>query len=137
MPSMGRALTVLARSCAGRCLHCGGGWVLAGFATVRGRCAGCNLRFCRSDDDYFSGAMFFGMLIGETLAVLGLAVVLMLTWPNVPWGLLQYGGPAVLLLVLLPVLPLSKVVWLGVDVLVRPVTPDEVLDIGWARALSA
>lgn len=128
MPSMGRALTVIARAFAGRCPQCGGGWVLSSFNTVRDRCAGCGFRFCRSDDDYFSGAMFFGLMIGETLAVLGIVAVLFLTWPNVPWDLLQYGGTAVLLLVLIGVFPLSKVVWLGVDVLVRPVTPDELRD---------
>ena len=125
---MGRALKVMARAFAGRCPHCGGGWVLCGFNTVRDRCASCSLRFCRSDDDYFSGAMFFGLMIGETLAVLGIAIVLFSTWPNVPWDLLQYGGTSVLLLVLIAVFPLSKVVWLGVDVLVRPVTADELLD---------
>jgi uncharacterized protein (DUF983 family) len=128
MPSMGRAIKVMARAFAGRCPHCGGGWVLAGFDTVRDRCSRCGLRFCRSDDDYFSGAMFFGLLIGESLAVLGLAAVMLLTWPNVPWDFLQYGGTAVLLLVLIAVFPLSKVVWLGVDVLVRPVTSEEMLD---------
>jgi uncharacterized protein (DUF983 family) len=128
MPSIGRALIVMARAFAGRCPHCGGGWVLSGFNTVRDRCAGCGLRFCRSDDDYFSGAMFCGLMIGETLAVLGIAAVLFLTWPNVPWNRLQYGGTAVLLLVLIAVFPLSKVVWLGVDVLVRPVSPDELRD---------
>ena len=125
MPTMGRALTVLARAFAARCPHCGGGWVLSGFNTVRHRCAGCGLRFCRSDDDYFSGAMFFGLMIGESIAVLGIAAALFLTWPNVPWDLLQYGGTSVLMLVLIAVFPLSKVVWLGVDVLVRPVSADE------------
>ena len=125
MPSLGRALKLMLRAFAGRCPHCGDGWVLSGFNTVRHRCAGCGLRFCRSDDDYFSGAMFFGLMIGETLAVLGIVAVLWLTWPNVPWDLLQYGGTAVLLVVLIAVYPLSKVVWLGVDVLVRPVTQSE------------
>lgn len=125
MPSVGRALTVMARAFAGRCPNCGGGWVLSGFNTVRDLCAGCGLRFCRSDDDYFSGAMFFGLMIGETLAVLGITLVIFLTWPNVPWDWLQYGGTALLLLVLIAVFPLSKVVWLGVDVLVRPVSSDE------------
>lgn len=102
--------------------------MLAGFDTVRNRCASCGLRFLRSDDDYFSGAMFFGLMIGETIAVLGIAAVVLLTWPNVPWDFLQYGGTAVLLLVLIAVFPLSKVDWLGVDVLIRPVTADELVD---------
>ena len=99
--------------------------MLSGFNTVRHRCTSCTLRFCRSDDNYFSGAMFFGLMIGESLAVLGIALAIFITWPNVPWDFLQYGGTLLLLVVLIGVFPLSKVVWLGVDVLVRPVGPEE------------
>jgi uncharacterized protein (DUF983 family) len=125
MPSVGRAILIAWRTLRLLCPHCGNGRVLKGFNTVHDRCAGCGFRFCRSDDDYFSGAMFFGLLIGETLAVLGIAVAIYLTWPNVPWSLLQYGIPVVLLGVMIMLFPLSRVVWLGVDVLLRPVETSE------------
>jgi uncharacterized protein (DUF983 family) len=125
MPSLGRALTVAWRVLRIRCPHCGGGKVLASFNVVRERCSSCGFRFCRSDDDYFSGAMFFGILIGETLAVLGIAGAIFLTWPNVPWDGLTYGAPLVMLVVMVLLFPMSRVVWLGVDVLVRPVQASE------------
>ncbi len=126
MPSVGRMLRIVGRSFTLRCPHCGEGWVLKSFNAVRDRCSGCGFRFCRSDDNYFSGAMFFGLMIGEALAVLGIFGVIGLTWPNVPWTFLQYGAPVVLLAVMVGVFPLSRVVWLGVDVLLRPVAPDEI-----------
>ena len=129
MPSGRRMLQVAWRACTLRCPHCGGGWVLKSFDVVHERCAGCGFRFCRSDDDYFSGAMFFGMMIGEGVAVLGIFGAILLTWPNVPWNFLQFGGPLILAAVMIAVFPLSRVVWLGVDVLVRPVGADELPDV--------
>ena len=129
MPSLGRLFQVAWRSCTLRCPHCGGGRVLRSFNVVHERCSACGFRFCRSDDNYFSGAMFFGLLIGEALAVVGIFGVIMLTRPDVPWTFLQYGGPVILLAVMIAVFPLSRVVWLGVDVLIRPVSADELPDV--------
>jgi uncharacterized protein (DUF983 family) len=125
MPSLGRVLAVVWRTLRLRCPHCGRGPVLKSFNAVHERCSGCGFRFCRSDDNYFSGAMFFGLLIGEGLAVLGILVAIALTSPNVPWDAIQYGAPLVLLGVMVLVFPLSRVVWLAIDVLVRPVQPTE------------
>ena len=127
MPSFGRLLTVARRSFMLRCPHCGGGWVLKNFNEVRERCSECGFRFCRSDDNYFSGAMFFGLMIGEGLAVLGIFATIFITWPDVPWTFLQYGAPLILLAAMFAVFPLSRSVWLGVDVFMRPVQADEML----------
>jgi uncharacterized protein (DUF983 family) len=136
MPSVGRVIRVAWRVGTLRCPNCGGGWVLKSFNVVHEHCSACGFRFCRSDDDYFSGAMFFGILIGEGLAVLGIFAVTMMTWPDVPWTLLQYGGPIVLLVVMIGVFPLSRLVWLGIDVLVRPVETHEFVDTPSLDAIS-
>ena len=127
MPSFGRLFTVMRRSFMLRCPHCGHGWVLRSFNEVRDRCSECGFKFCRSDDNYFSGAMFFGLMIGEGLAVLGIFATIFITWPDVPWTFLQYGAPLVLLAAMFAVFPLSRSVWLGVDVFMRPVQADELL----------
>lgn len=94
-------------------------------ATVRDRCDGCGLRFRRSDDNYFSGAMFFGLLIGETIFALTLLATIVASWPDVPWDAITYIAPVGMIAVMILLIPVSKVVWLGVDLLVRPVTPAE------------
>jgi uncharacterized protein (DUF983 family) len=125
LPSFRRTVLVAWRTLRLRCPHCGRGAVLEGFDKVRERCSSCGFRFCRSDDNYFSGAMFFGLLIGEGLAVVGIIAAIMITSPDVPWTVIQYGAPLVLLAVMVAVFPLSRVVWLAVDVMMRPVEPSE------------
>jgi len=108
-----------------RCPHCGGGPVLKPLGSVRENCRACGLRFERTDHSYFSGAMFFGILISEGLVVLTLVVTMFVTWPNVPWDAIQWGAAAGLILVAPALIPFSRVVWLAIDVLLRPVVPEE------------
>ena len=75
MPSVGRVLRIAGRALRLRCPNCGRGPILESYNAVHDHCSACGFRYARSDDDYFSGAMFFGMLIGETLAVLGIVGV--------------------------------------------------------------
>ena len=129
MPSVARTLRVMGRTARLRCPNCGEGRVLAGFDTVRDHCSACGFRFCRSDDNYFSGAMFFGILIGETLAVLGILAAIWITYPSVPWKAIQYGAPAVMLGVMIVLFPVSRVIWLAIDVLLRPVEQKELVAV--------
>src|ERR1700712_3495704 len=120
MPSMSRALLVASRAARLRCPNCGKGRVLKGFNEVHDRCTSCNFRYARSDDDYFSGAMFFGLMIGETLAVLVIGAFIWISYPNVPWTFMQFGIPIILLVVMIVLFPVSRVVWLAIDVMLRP-----------------
>ncbi|MDB4890553.1 MAG: putative rane protein [Gemmatimonadetes bacterium] len=129
MPSAGRALLLASRALRLRCPHCGKGRVLRGFNSVYDHCSACGFRFTRSDDDYFSGAMFFGMMIGETLAVLAIGAAIWITYPNIPWDFLQYAIPVVLLGVMIALFPVSRVVWLAIDVMLRPVQASELVPV--------
>ncbi|MEO5816741.1 MAG: DUF983 domain-containing protein [Gemmatimonadaceae bacterium] len=129
MPSAGRALLLASRALRLRCPNCGKGRVLSGFNTVHHHCSECGFRFSRSDDDYFSGAMFFGMMIGETLAILGIGAAIWITYPSIPWNFLQYAIPVVLLAVMIALFPVSRVVWLAIDVMLRPVEPSEIAPV--------
>lgn len=91
------------------------------------RCAGCNFRFERSDESYFSGAMFFGLLMGEFVYGVALLVIVVSMHPDIPWDTLMWAGPLGVLLVMIAIIPVSRVVWLAIDVLVRPVQPDELI----------
>jgi hypothetical protein len=91
------------------------------------RCSACNFRFERSDESYFSGAMFFGLMMGEFVYGVALLVIVLTMSPNVPWDALMWIGPLGVLVVMIAIIPLSRVVWLSIDVLVRPVQADELV----------
>lgn len=132
MPSLGRVALLLGRALRLRCPNCGLSPVLEAWrpgrkwGAVRQRCASCTFRYERSDDHYFSGALFTNLFMSEALFAFAFATAVILMWPDVPWDSMTYvaGAGAVIAPTLL--YPVSKVVWLTVDVLVRPVTASEV-----------
>lgn len=131
VPSVARALRLLGRFLRLRCPHCGGGPVLARWrvgrpwGVIRDRCPACHFRFERSDDGYFSAAMLINLITSELLFAFSFAVAIVVTWPEVPWDGLTYYAAAAMLLFPLLFYPVSKVLWLTIDVMLRPVTPAE------------
>jgi uncharacterized protein (DUF983 family) len=130
MPSAAQLALGLRRSVTLRCPHCGKGRVVQGLGGPRERCQSCGLRFERTDDNYFGGAVFFGLFCGELVVALSMLVTILITWPRVPWNGILYGVTAASILALPVSLPFAKVVWLNVDVLVRPVQPEELVPNG-------
>jgi uncharacterized protein (DUF983 family) len=127
MPTAGQLLRGIRRSIRFRCPHCGQGRVLRNIGSLRERCDVCGLRYERTDDNYFGGAVFFGLFCGELAVAFTLLITILLTWPTVPWDGILYGV-TIGSIVALPIsLPFAKVVWLNVDTLVRPVQPDELV----------
>jgi hypothetical protein len=70
--------------------------------------------------------MLFNLIAAEALFAVGVFAVLMLTWPDPPWDLLQWGGVPVLVVFPVVTYPVSKLVWLAVDVQFRPLRPGDV-----------
>jgi uncharacterized protein (DUF983 family) len=112
--NVGRAVTL-------RCPNCGGKPVLKDWFHLCERCPECGMALERGEDsDYFLG----GMMLNIALCFVFFAVVFwgtfILTYPRVPWDVLQYGLVAAM--VILPVLlyPISRTVWLAMDLAVRP-----------------
>jgi uncharacterized protein (DUF983 family) len=116
---------IIARTLKLRCPNCGSGHVLSWRGSVQPRCSVCNFRFERSDENYFSGAMFFGLLTGEFIFAIVLLIILVSMWPNIPWDTITWAIPTGMVILLFFLIPASKVIWLAVDVLVRPVSPEE------------
>ena len=69
--------------------------------------------------------MLVNLLMAELLFFVSFVSGILLTWPNVPWDAFTYGGAAAMLFLPALLYPFSKVLWLAVDVLVRPVAPSE------------
>lgn len=103
-----------------RCPACGGARVFDGWFRMKDRCPACGIRLERGEQGYVVGAYMFNIVAAELIfAAIFLAWVIV-TWPDPPWTLLQYGGAA--LMVLLPVLfyPFSKTLFLAFDLTFNP-----------------
>jgi uncharacterized protein (DUF983 family) len=124
-PSLANARILLPRLLRLRCPNCGKGPVMNWRGSILPRCPVCNFRFERSDENYFAGAMFFGLLFGEFLFAISLLIIILSMWPNVPWDTMTWAIPLGMVVVLIFWIPISRVVWLTIDVLVRPVQPHE------------
>ena len=126
-----RALQLVARALTLRCPNCGGGPVMQHWFRMRERCGRCGLRIERGERDYFIGSMMLNLVLGELLVVLVLVGVVFATRPRVPWEFLEYALPAMAVLFPLLCFPFSKLTWLALDLLMRPVTAAE---MAWHHA---
>lgn len=88
---------------------------------LRARCPSCGIALERGEEsDYYIGGMLLNITLCFLIFAVGFWGILIVTYPRVPWDVLQYGLVAAM--VILPVLlyPISRVVWLAVDMAVRP-----------------
>ena len=120
-----RTAVLVARALTLRCPHCGARGILASWFTLAPMCPRCRLRPERGESDYFLGGMMFNIALAEGAFVIALIATLAMTWPRVPWSLLQYGAPAAMVLAPIVLYPVSKLVWLAFDLALRPVTPND------------
>ena len=125
IPGPKRFAQLFARALTLRCPNCGGGPVLQHWFRMRERCGRCGLRIERGERDYFIGSMLLNLVLGELLVAFIMVGVILASRPRVPWEFLEIALPA--MAVLFPVLcfPFSKLTWLALDLLVRPVTAAE------------
>jgi len=92
---------------------------------MRERCGNCGLPIERGERDYFIGSMMFNLAVAELVFAVTFVAILIGMWPNVPWDTLQWAGPLGAAVSPFFFFPFSKLAWLGFDILLRPVTPDE------------
>ncbi|HEY0972599.1 MAG TPA: DUF983 domain-containing protein [Gemmatimonadales bacterium] len=120
-----RALRLLGRAALLRCPNCGGRSIFSSFLQLRPDCPTCGLQLDRGEDDYFLGAYLFNLVAVELLFAGLMAAVVVMTWPDPPWALIQYGGAALMVAGAVLCYPFAKVGWLAFDLMLRPVDPDE------------
>jgi uncharacterized protein (DUF983 family) len=114
----------LGRALRRRCPRCGGTDIFRSAWELYERCPACNLRFER-EPGYWIGAMIINTVVTFGLLLAVLVGGMLVTWPDVPW----MGLWVVVILVasLTPILfhPLSRTVWMAIEMSYHPVEPDE------------
>jgi hypothetical protein len=78
--------------------------------------------------------MFFNIMVSETIFAVALGVVVALLWPRVPWDDIEYALLAAMVIVPIVFYPMSRLLWLALDLLLRP--PDET-EMRWHEAWRA
>lgn len=118
----GRAVTLLSRGARLRCPNCGAKPLFTNWVKMAEACPGCQLILDRGETDYFLGGYTVNFVVAELLIVLGGAMGIVITWPEVPWTLITWT--LVVLMVIAPLVfyPFSKSLWLALDLIFRPVT---------------
>jgi uncharacterized protein (DUF983 family) len=122
--------TLVGRALRLRCPNCGGHPVRASWLKRLPGCPSCGLRLDRGENDYFIGAYLLNLIVAELIIGFGLLTVLIATWPDPPWDLIQYGGVVLVIIAPLVTYPFSELTWLAVDLALRPLTPAE---LEWHR----
>ena len=102
--------------------------MLATWFRLKERCPRCRLHLDREEGDYFLGAYMISLMAMECVFAMGFLIVLLVTWPNPPWRLIQWGGAAVLSISVVASYPFAKTLWLAIDLIFRPVAAAE---LGW------
>jgi len=79
----------------------------------------------RGESDYFLGVYIVNLVAVEFLFAIAFAGAVIATWPTPPWTLIQYTSAVLIVLGAVGCYPFSKVVWMAFDVMLRPVSRDE------------
>lgn len=116
---------MIGRALLRRCPLCGSGGLFEGWVEPRRACPRCQLKLDRGEGDFFLGGYTLNFVAVELVLAAFLLLGVLLTWPDVPWnGLLWVGAP---LMVLAPIAfyPISRLLWLAVDLAIRPPAPRD------------
>ena len=119
------ALRLFGRAFRLRCANCGGRPIFRSWFRMREYCPVCGIPLERGEPGYQVGSYMFNIIASELVFAILLIVVLVVTWPDPPWKLLQYGGIALMVLAPFLLYPFSKTLFLAFDLLFRPATPEE------------
>lgn len=122
-------LRLLARAAALRCPNCGRARMFRTWFALHRRCPACGLSFERDErEDYWLGAFLLNFIVTETLFAVLVLVVLLATWPDPAWSLLGWGGAVQMVATAILFYPVSKALWLAIDLTFRPASPADFED---------
>ena len=107
-------LRALARGLTRRCPRCGKGSLFRNWLVIADVCPTCHLRFERGDG-YWLGSMALNLVVTEVIFVVALVVLLVATWPDVPWTGVMFALVAINIAVPLVFHPFSRTIWVAVE----------------------
>ena len=127
---------MLLRGLVRHCPRCGGGKLFTGWLSMKPRCPRCGMCFER-EEGFFLGAYVvnFGVMIIAMAAFIGIGVALTLPDPD-PLKL-ALGGILVAIVVPIFFYPMSRTFWSAIDLMMKPLEPQEIDSANEHRAGAA
>jgi|GEM_PF-207731 uncharacterized protein (DUF983 family) len=123
VPGLRDVLRAFSRALLLRCPNCGGPKVIRRWFALEPCCAKCGLQLDRGEmDDNVIGGMYFNIVLAELLFAAVLLIVVIAMWPHVPWAGVEYSLIAAMIIAPIIFYPASRLMWLALDLLLRP--PD-------------
>lgn len=107
-----------------RCPLCGHRPITHKFGELVEQCPGCGYAF-EKEEGYWVGALIVNMAMVIVSFAVAFALGLALTWPDVPWTVLTIACMVVVGIVPIVFYPLSKTIWIWVDLTIHPYTDQE------------
>ncbi len=123
-PTKGQAVW---RGATKRCARCGEHRLFHRWVTMVERCPRCGHHYERGDG-FWLGSIMINMAFTFAIFLLVFVGGMVVTWPDTPWTLLLIATLA--LNALFPVFfhPISRTLWVGMEMAARPLEPREILD---------
>jgi len=121
-PARGRMLW---RGLRRKCPRCGGGKLFHHWFTMIDQCPRCGLRFERTEG-HWTGDLGINVMVSFGALLLTLLGGFLVSYPDPPGIGLLFAAFGVAILVPLLFFPVSKTIWLAIDLQFRPLAPDEV-----------
>jgi uncharacterized protein (DUF983 family) len=102
------------------CPACGQSGLFDGVIKLKESCPGCGLLLMREGQGYELGSMALNLMVAEFVWAVSFLAILLLTWPNPPWTLLQWGSAVFMVVLPLAFLRHARILSLSLDLLLRP-----------------
>ena len=120
--------TLLGRALRRRCPLCGVGVPFRGWFRMTERCPHCGHRYER-ESGYWVSALIVNMAATEALFGVFFVAVLFATLPDVAWGPVLVVGAVTNVIFPTAFYPLSKTVWVALDVFFNPPRGEEEAEV--------
>lgn len=121
---------VLRRGVLLRCPVCGGGGVFTRRLSMVANCPTCGFRFHRVEGHWI-GSLGLNTIVSFGALLISVVVGFAVTTPDPPVGVLIGVSLAVALVVPVVFFPWSRTIWSAIDLLMRPLEPDDEVDPVW------
>lgn len=110
-PSLARAL---GRGAIRHCPRCGSSGLFRRWTVIVDDCPNCGLHFERTEG-YWTGSMALNLVVTEGLFLVVFVAMIVLSWPEVPWGAVLAVGIFISAVTPIVFHPVSRTLWVAAE----------------------